>query len=187
MDKYFMWIHYERLHNHNKAKHNKTVCIFLWIYCMCPYKSFAAMIWINFSHDRLCWRKRLADVALSTCVNTNVSPWWESKDTYWTVQHWKDYEYTKWHCICNKPVQWIIVNIVGVSLWDRMSYIWFTVQKCAHNVVPRNHKVNSIAVTLLHRCVCVCVCVYVMIYVFLHRANFEFNELVKRRLVFHVE
>ena len=33
MDKNFMWIHYERLHNHNKAKHNKTVCIFLGIYC----------------------------------------------------------------------------------------------------------------------------------------------------------
>ena len=33
MDKYFMWIHYERLHNHNKSKHNKTVCIFLGIYC----------------------------------------------------------------------------------------------------------------------------------------------------------
>ena len=33
MDKYFMWIHYKRLHNHNKAKHNKTVCIFLGIYC----------------------------------------------------------------------------------------------------------------------------------------------------------
>ena len=33
MDKYFKWIHYERLHNHNKAKHNKTVCIFLGIYC----------------------------------------------------------------------------------------------------------------------------------------------------------
>ena len=33
MDKYFMWIHYERLHNHNKAKHNKTVWIFLGIYC----------------------------------------------------------------------------------------------------------------------------------------------------------
>ena len=28
MDKCFMWIHYERLHNHNK-----TVCIFLGIYC----------------------------------------------------------------------------------------------------------------------------------------------------------
>ena len=33
MDKYFMWIHYERLRNHNKAKHYKTVCIFLGIYC----------------------------------------------------------------------------------------------------------------------------------------------------------
>ena len=33
MDKYFMWIHSERFHNHNKAKHNKTVCIFLGIYC----------------------------------------------------------------------------------------------------------------------------------------------------------
>ena len=33
MDKYFMWIHYEWFHNHNKAKHNKTVCIFLGIYC----------------------------------------------------------------------------------------------------------------------------------------------------------
>ena len=32
MDKYFMWIHYKRLHNHNKAKHNKIVCIFLGIY-----------------------------------------------------------------------------------------------------------------------------------------------------------
>ena len=33
MDKYFKWIHYERLHNHNKAKYNKTVCIFLGIHC----------------------------------------------------------------------------------------------------------------------------------------------------------
>ena len=40
MDKYFMWIHYERLHNHNKAKHNKTVCIFLGIYCIHSFNSF---------------------------------------------------------------------------------------------------------------------------------------------------
>ena len=39
MDKYFMWIHYERLHNHTKAKHNKTVCIFLGIYCSCVSKT----------------------------------------------------------------------------------------------------------------------------------------------------
>ena len=34
MDKYLMWNLYERLHNHNKAKHNKTVCIFIGIYCI---------------------------------------------------------------------------------------------------------------------------------------------------------
>ena len=34
MDKYFMCIHYEGLHNHYKAKHNKTVCIFLGIYSL---------------------------------------------------------------------------------------------------------------------------------------------------------
>ena len=39
MDKYFMWIHYERLRNHNKAKHNTTVCIFLEIYCTCQLYS----------------------------------------------------------------------------------------------------------------------------------------------------
>ena len=35
MDKCFMWIHYERFHNHNKAKYNKFVCIFFGIYCKC--------------------------------------------------------------------------------------------------------------------------------------------------------
>ena len=34
MDRYFMWIHCERLHNHNKSTHNKTMCIFIGIYCM---------------------------------------------------------------------------------------------------------------------------------------------------------
>ena len=42
MDKYFMWIHYERLHNHNKAKHNKIVCIFLGIYCSSPCVNVSA-------------------------------------------------------------------------------------------------------------------------------------------------
>ena len=54
MDKYFMRIHYERLHNHNKAKHNKTVCIFLGMYCMfallAPGKPPAAMKWYTTLH-----------------------------------------------------------------------------------------------------------------------------------------
>ena len=45
MDKYFMWIHYERLHNHNKAKHNKTVCIFLGIYCIIVHSASSEPIY----------------------------------------------------------------------------------------------------------------------------------------------
>ena len=70
--KYFMWIHYERLHNHNKAKHNKTVCIFLGIYCICltrlqgltKYSKagnlclfFLCNVWIQntYSYRKHCW------------------------------------------------------------------------------------------------------------------------------------
>ena len=61
MDKYFMWIHYERLHNHNKAKHNKTVCIFLGIYCILP---MAAPLWIVHDYNgvenyTVVWQKDL--------------------------------------------------------------------------------------------------------------------------------
>ena len=51
MDKYFMWNHYERLHNHNKAKHNKTVCIFIGIYCIHivrSYKLVATHVWVAY-------------------------------------------------------------------------------------------------------------------------------------------
>ena len=49
MDKYVMWIHYERLHNHNKAKHNKTVCIFLGIYC-----TIIMSLWISWTFLTRC-------------------------------------------------------------------------------------------------------------------------------------
>ena len=51
MDKYFMWIHYERLHNHNQAKHNKTVCIFLGIYCIYIYISISLNLSLDLSLD----------------------------------------------------------------------------------------------------------------------------------------
>ena len=72
MDKYFMWIHYEQLHNHNKAKHNKTVCIFLGIYCTLypwqgsPRLRFAvqhyhtAVLCVDF--NSICWRKMIMDI-----------------------------------------------------------------------------------------------------------------------------
>ena len=47
MDKYFMWIHYGRLHNHNKAKHNKTVCIFLRICCTSKPRFITSIMIMN--------------------------------------------------------------------------------------------------------------------------------------------
>ena len=58
--RYFMWIHYVRLHNHNKAKHNKTVCIFLGIYC-------TMLSWIYIPG------KFIVNV-VDTCIHTSCIP-----------------------------------------------------------------------------------------------------------------
>ena len=60
MNKYSMWIHYERLHNHKKAKHNKTVCIFLGIYCIsniyqyCAYETKFTIV-LDMQTLLVCW------------------------------------------------------------------------------------------------------------------------------------
>ena len=56
MDKYFMWIHYERLHSRNKAKHNKTVCIFLGIYCMSMPCSLLTENSVELPAAEMCWQ-----------------------------------------------------------------------------------------------------------------------------------
>ena len=68
MDKYFIWIHYERLHNHNKAKHNKTVCIFLGIYC-----NFWMMI-----HDMwlVSMQQLKLEYSFSLCVTSSIIFLW---------------------------------------------------------------------------------------------------------------
>ena len=74
MDKYFMWIHYERLHNHNKAKHNKTVCIFLGMYCT----------W----RENIVWslsQIKLLSEYPSNTVMLNDSNW--SKHACWCTKH----------------------------------------------------------------------------------------------------
>ena len=76
MDKYFMWIHYERLHNHNKAKHNKTVCIFLGIYCTLSTGPF---LWQGSTKPALEFR-----AWLSNCTHTN---WWDVITHWWIKFH----------------------------------------------------------------------------------------------------
>ena len=65
MDKYFMWINYERLHNHNKAKHNKTVCIFLGIYCISTPKQNSST-WCSMYLPQLC--SLIGDPPISGCL-----------------------------------------------------------------------------------------------------------------------
>ena len=72
MDNYFMWIHYEQLHNHNKAKHKKTVCIFLGIYCTIYPMSKTVMLIhrVIYSH----WHP--LDVFVNNClIATRKFPW----------------------------------------------------------------------------------------------------------------
>ena len=73
MDKYCMWIHYERLHNRNKAKHNKTVCIFIGIYCSFLLRQFNSsqeinLIWEIYNHC-LPWQKGPTTCAVSFWKN----------------------------------------------------------------------------------------------------------------------
>ena len=67
MDKYFMWIHYERLRNHNKAKHNKTVCIFLGIYCTW---SMDMRLWVPLAETMPKWR--IASLRYSPIIRHEV-------------------------------------------------------------------------------------------------------------------
>ena len=62
MDKYFMWIHYERLCKHNKAKHKKTCAYFLGytvdasfkapihavIWCLCGWPKFILVVAVSY-------------------------------------------------------------------------------------------------------------------------------------------
>ena len=75
MDKYFMRIHYERLHNHNKAKHNTTVCIFLGIYCRFCLSSdtfLATNCLLNF-HNKTNFTLRWLEIS-STCLYSRPCP-----------------------------------------------------------------------------------------------------------------
>ena len=76
MDKYFMWINYEQLHNLNKAKHNKTVCIFLGIYCMCLCRS---QVWPIITTEGSNWSLQIplhATRAPSQYKDRLIYVWW---------------------------------------------------------------------------------------------------------------
>ena len=123
MDKYFMWMHYERLHNHNKAKHNKTVCIFLGIYCtssQIPTKT--STVWFDV------WRRKskpnnILDLIYTDCIWSGIQRRCKAMffvlrrhkiDTY--VLHW--FEMVLWY---NEIIVWdhsLSQYKVYVAVWN---------------------------------------------------------------------
>ena len=105
MDKYFMWIHYEGLHNHNKAKHNKTVCLFLGIYCSIAVRG-CNFVWKKVTNNTL------LPMGLSTITHTSLRMAYEVElllgcDTYRVlnandgkykeIQNRKHFRLTHWY------------------------------------------------------------------------------------------
>ena len=115
IDKYFMWIHYERLHNHNKAKHNKTVCIFLGIYC----------------------NKRLG--ILSTRQGNVSAMWWHRPPIWltWKLKTKMNNQILKWDPVCNKETA---INYAqhDVSQGHR-NEMMITLHLCYIGYLPETH------------------------------------------------
>ena len=118
MDKYFMWIHYERLHNHNKAKHNKTVCIFLGIYCTSPglrihhddviprthfqlYWPFVTRITSWFPQGQVTWR---FDVVIYVTLNYLLN---KQLSFRWSQTHWRSCDPNVKCMIALRPDLWL--------------------------------------------------------------------------------
>ena len=71
MDKYFMWIHYERLHNHNKAKHNKP-CAYFVGYTVCQRSLSTLHSWLTGA--MVLWHVAISLVLCAPRVH--IEAWW---------------------------------------------------------------------------------------------------------------
>ena len=109
LDNYFMWIHYERLHNHNKAKHNKTVCIFLGIYCKCPARmkvNVMAALWRQTTSSR---HLSMADTRNLGALFTSKINFNPSMSNHISNKMWNEITY---------PFANFIMDVITYSCWD---------------------------------------------------------------------
>ena len=133
MDKYFMWIHYERLHNHNKAKHNKTVCIFLGIYCTWSIvcNSVPAI--------------RLADSVLGMwfiVVNFQLTVYTRSDGCHWIIVYITNYIFK--HGVYTKcAITWCLRRTLTVSHlsppWNVSCFLVYVQGWWGHWAMHRHH------------------------------------------------
>ena len=133
MDQNFMWIHYERLHHHNKAKHNKTVCIFLGIYCIyiaavsyyyrlgkvIPHATLWQYIsWLYFMIDMfLCIAENIVRKQLTCLQITSLMSWSNDSSQYvglhvsmeWRSQQWDTIHFWYQYSLSNEYMQLFLV------------------------------------------------------------------------------
>ena len=117
MDKYFMWINYERLHNHNKAEHNKTVCIFLGIYCSwCTGASHLKEQWY---HGMVLFSMLVTPSPVMWSFNVSLLLSWTSCFTNnWPAGCFKH------HHINLTSLEWSLPHILISQLKHTLSFAW---------------------------------------------------------------
>ena len=133
MDKYFMWIHYERLHNHNKAKHNKTVCIFLGIYCIWLLGKVIMML-VAFM---LCHTVQSA-TRLPISQFTFIPVIYLNDHTIFGVSFLKARTYPKIICFDNTK------NFQGVLIWDRCQMLATQIEQHSFLCYFSNANINKV-------------------------------------------
>ena len=111
-DKYFMWIHYERLHNHNKAKHNTTVCIFLGIYCTMhsmrmQYMSSYGVLQPMRSVTRVCFKLQ------PNKINIQEPSKILAHSRAWAVQDFVERIFYLWNILCS----WFYGVVLTCIVW----------------------------------------------------------------------
>ena len=168
MGKYFMWIHYERLHNHNKAKHNKTVCIFLGIYLpqcslSCIRSSFIQNLYITInrpgSYLVRCNRNKLTTQSTGLSI-ISVHPHWDVTPLYNEepplVEQWLNINWNRQVGLLSHILKRIFTHMLATHPYDHFFYvaerceIWERVMRIVCSCVQINGGLHCLS----HHCTC---------------------------------
>ena len=127
MDKYFMWIHYERLRNHNKAKHNKTVCKFLGIYCIPTFQLITSKWASELSNLQETQKREYREWVMNVHEDTQTTA---GTPTYvWVTEAWNE----SWimNVSCSQNFGHIEAREAPLVLWD-CYVVWICVRSRYH-------------------------------------------------------
>ena len=142
MDKYFMWIHYERLHNHNKAKDNKTVCIFLGIYCICV-RAIIEMSMHNSTNK--CSKQRVDSLVAGVCYWFRLAGCWNEGGLLVLCDPNSQGNMLMCCCTQHIPTTLHTVRFASSLLWVVKSVGWNLINPITNcSITTPNESINSV-------------------------------------------